>query len=86
MYPKVASKVCHLNELPVAVNAVVRLLSCVKGCMGLEVVISGKTLVTLFALERLFPGVSPFMVLRNMFVSKAPAVYFTREHTVWTRG
>lgn len=68
VHPEVPPQVRHLDELPVAMRAVIRLFPRVKSHVRLEVVIPGESFVAFPALERFLPSMSSFVILQYMFI------------------
>jgi len=93
---KMPPQIGHLDELTVAVFTVIRFFTRMQPHMCFEVVVPGKALVTLHALEGLLARVSSFVVLEDMLVAEGPLAHQTRKLLVsgrvrggrrrWRRG
>lgn len=85
MNSEVSAKVRHLDELAVAVSALVGFLARVQSHVRLEVVIAGESLLTDATAERLLARVSPLVVLQHVLVAEGPVARPAGEDFVAAR-
>jgi hypothetical protein len=80
VHPEVAPQVRHLNELTLAVGAVVGFLARVQTHVRLEVVVSGEAFVALGTREGFFARVRALVVLQHVLVAETPVAHSALEH------
>lgn len=84
MHAQVPPEVGHLDELALAVGAVVGLFTRVQAHVRLKVVVTREPLVALLTLEGLLSGVRPLMILQHVLVSEGPVTNVAHEQFVAT--
>lgn len=84
MHAQVPPEVGHLDELALAVGAMVGFLARVQAHVRLKVVVACEPFVALLALEGLFSGVRPLVILQHVLVSEGPMADVAHEQFVAT--